>query len=154
MSVIAWDGKTIAADKRATNDGLIATTTKLFNLDDFDNPHGYKGYVGFVGSASQGMALIHWLLKGAKPSKYPAFQATDNWTRLIYVDTASTRPVVRMYESTPHPMTTEDKYMAWGSGRDYALTAMYLGKTAEQAVEVAVQLNADCGNGVTKFDTK
>lgn len=34
MSVIAWDGERLAADKRATLGTLIRTTTKVFHLGD------------------------------------------------------------------------------------------------------------------------
>ena len=42
----------------------------------------------------------------------------------------------------------EDQFAAWGSGRDFALTAMHLGKSAREAVEIACLFENGCGNGV------
>ena len=42
----------------------------------------------------------------------------------------------------------EDKFIAFGAGRDYALTAMFLGKSAIEAVQVAIQLDTSCGMGI------
>jgi ATP-dependent protease HslVU (ClpYQ) peptidase subunit len=39
--------------------------------------------------------------------------------------------------------------MAIGSGRNYAMAAMYLGKTAAEAVAVAAALDSSVGCGIT-----
>lgn len=143
MSVIAWDGNTIAADKRASNDGFIGTTTKLFRTIT-------GRVVGFVGTASQGLELMAWFEAGADPEKYPKFQTTDTWTRLIVADGCS----CLVYETTPYPLTIEDKFCAFGSGRDFAISAMALGKTPSEAVRFAMVFDSNCGNGVTEFKLK
>jgi ATP-dependent protease HslVU (ClpYQ) peptidase subunit len=48
----------------------------------------------------------------------------------------------------------EDPFMAWGSGRDFALGAMAMGATAREAVAVACRFNVYCGNGIDAFDLK
>jgi ATP-dependent protease HslVU (ClpYQ) peptidase subunit len=48
----------------------------------------------------------------------------------------------------PHSMIYEDKFIAWGAGRDYALAAMHLGKNSREAVEVACALDNTCGMGI------
>lgn len=150
MSILAWDGKIIAADKRAVNGDLYITTTKLFKVLDFGMVIG--GYAGFVGDAGQGMALLKWLADGAEPIEYPAFQATENWTRLIHIDDIYSPIIVKEYQQTAYPLIHEERYLAWGSGRDYALAAMYLGKSAIEAVKFCSNFDPNCGNGVTHFE--
>ena len=55
---------------------------------------------------------------------------------------------IRKWERSPYPLKFHDEQFAIGSGRDFALAAMYLGKTAAQAVEVACVFDSGCGNGV------
>jgi len=59
---------------------------------------------------------------------------------------------VRQYESSPYPLQIENKYWAIGCGRDFAMTAMYLGKTSREAVEIASALCDGCGNGIDSLE--
>lgn len=52
------------------------------------------------------------------------------------------------YERTPHPLKFPPQQFAIGSGRDFALAAMYLGCDAAGAVHVACEFDSACGNGV------
>jgi hypothetical protein len=138
MSVIAWDGQRLAADKRLSCNGAILTTTKIFKVRDC--------LVGYVGNADAGEELLAWFCEGADPSTFPEAQRGDECAAELLV----IRPdhTITTYERTPHPITYEDAQFAIGSGRDYALAAMHLGKTARQAVEVACLFCSECGNGV------
>jgi hypothetical protein len=54
-----------------------------------------------------------------------------------------------VYDSkTAYPENIKTKFFARGCGRDYALAAMYLGKSAIEAVQVASALDVNCGMGV------
>ena len=53
---------------------------------------------------------------------------------------------LHQYETTPWPLVLHNKQWAIGSGRDFAMAAMYLGKTARAAVELATVLCCACGN--------
>jgi ATP-dependent protease HslVU (ClpYQ) peptidase subunit len=41
-----------------------------------------------------------------------------------------------------------ESFHALGSGRDFALAAMYLGKNAREAVEIAMEFDLETGKGV------
>jgi hypothetical protein len=56
--------------------------------------------------------------------------------------------IIETYCAGPYPMRNRSERWAWGSGRDFALAAMHLGKTAAEAVEVACLFQSDCGLGV------
>jgi len=45
-----------------------------------------------------------------------------------------------------------NSFMAWGSGRDYAMGAMEMGADARRAVEVTNVHSTDCGFGVEAYD--
>jgi len=138
MSVIAWDGKSLAADKRTVIGTLVRTTTKIFRVRNC--------LVGYSGDACSGEEMLHWFRKGAKPEDFPIWlRAEDMSVEMLVVDKSKT---LLVYVGTPHPITLHDDCYAMGSGGDFALAAMYCGKNAEEAVEVACLLDSACGNGV------
>lgn len=141
MTCIAFDGRTLAADKASSSSGYRRTVTKLFQLPD-------GGAVAFTGDGDHALALLEWFKDGRKAADWPAAQKDGNGATAFYVDPAAT---LWLYDKTPHPQMCEDRFDAGGSGRDYALAAMHLGKTAREAVEVAIQFDANCGNGVDSW---
>lgn len=143
MTIIAWDGHTLAADRRADSGGLIRTITKIFRHNDC--------LLAITGEICLGSELCAWFRNGADPEKYPAAvkSATDG-TRLIVVDSGG----LMIYEGSGYPVRIEDRFSAFGSGREFATAAMYLGETAQKAVEVAMALSTGCGNGVDTLTLK
>jgi 20S proteasome alpha/beta subunit len=144
MSIVAWDGKTVAADKRACIADAAMTTTKIWKMDD-------GLIVATTGDLSFGIAMLQWFNNGEEEKDWPPFQSTDDWARLIIFDPL-TRPYC--YERQPVRQVVEDPFMAWGCGREFALGAMAMGATAREAVEVACRFNVYCGNGIDAFDLK
>lgn len=141
MTVIAWDGKTLAADKRAIQNGYVGgTVTKIHRWDG--------GLCAFAGDFDVGMQMVEWLRGGGNPEKFPTRQA-QNCDALFMVIANDGR--VARYERTPIPLPFENVQQAMGSGRDYALAAMYLGLSARKAVEVACALDSGCGNGIDEL---
>lgn len=138
MTVIAWDGTTLAADKLANNGGLIMKVTKLFKV---------RGcLVGGTGDFDRVMEVIAWFAAGAEPSKLPPFQrSNEDWTGLLVIEPDKT---ILKYERSTVPHKIESPFWAIGSGRDFAMAAMHLGKSACEAVEVASDLCTSCGMGV------
>lgn len=139
MTVIAWDGKTLAGDKRTNFGGLHATTTKVHRL-----PGG--ALVGCAGNAAQIGEMIHWLGAGADPDKMPAVQRDPK--ECVSALVISPDGKVLQYENTPHPIRIENGQWAIGSGRDFALAAMLLGRDAIDAVKVSIAFDGGCGNGI------
>jgi 20S proteasome alpha/beta subunit len=138
LSVIAWDGKTLAADKRASFGTTICVTTKIFRSGD--------ALIAYAGDASFGNEMRAWFDRGAHPEDFPASNRDkDDWAGLLVIRKG--QPIAR-YERTPYPVLFEDKRFSIGSGREFALAAMHLGKTAAEAVEVAIELDSGCGNGI------
>lgn len=141
MSVIAWDGKTLAADRQATNCDMRAPITKIWR-----GPHGAA--IGITGDMARGLLLRKWFEDGADLARYPIDNNCDDWARLIV---ASSSGLV-CYERLPVPLPVESTFLAFGSGRDYAMGAMAMGADARQAVEVASRFCTGCGLGIDSFD--
>lgn len=138
MSCVAWDGKEIAADKQATCSGLRVTTTKLRRIDSGE-------VLAWTGEQDSGEMVARWYEQGADPAKWPACQSDkDLWSRLIVASGEG----VKFFERQPVAVDVEDGFMAWGSGRDYALGAMARGARAREAVEIAMRFDNGCGLGV------
>ena len=140
MSVIAWDGRTMAADKRSCIGTLIRTTTKIFRVGD--------ALCAYAGDAAGGEEMLAWFKAGAKPADFPPGQRTDEWSGLLVVR----RGEILKYERNPYPVRFEDKCFAIGCGRDFALAAMHLGHDARTAVEVAIAFDSGCGNGIDTME--
>lgn len=136
MTVIAWDGKTLAADKRAENGGYVYSVTKIFDCGD--------ALIGVCGHLAHGLAMLGWWKDGRHPLMFPVGNDED-WATLLVVHRSG---LVERYESRPRPFPVEARFHATGSGRDFALMAMHLGYDAQAAVQLACELSADCGNGI------
>lgn len=138
MTCIAWDGKALAADKRATCGGMICTVTKIFKVDNL--------LVGGAGELPFVLAMVEWVRNGRKAEAFPVDQRGDkDWQPVLVIEADSTPS---LYERTPFPVRYEQPHIAIGSGREFARAAMHLGKSAREAVEVASALDVNCGNGI------
>ena len=141
MTVIAWDGKTLAADRMAVWSGMQATVSKIRRIETGE-------ILAWSGSQDCGLILADWYECGADPTKWPDFQKDkDDWTRLII----ARKDGIHCYEQHLIPLRFDNLFLAWGSGRDYAMGAMAMGADAIKAVQIASQFDTGCGNGVEHF---
>lgn len=144
MTVVAWDGKTLAADRLGVMvGGVKSVTSKIFRL-----PNGT--ILAGTGCCSGLIALRSWFAEGAIPEHWPKSQDDDDTLASLMVVHPDGRCVT--YESLPLPILVEDPFMAWGSGGPLALGAMAMGADARQAVEVACRYSTTCGLGFDAFD--
>lgn len=142
MTVIAWDGKTLAADKRATSAGMIFTVTKMFRV---------RGcLVAASGDFDRINESVAWFAAGADPSKMPPY-ARDN-TDFVALLVINNVGHILKYERSAEPFRIESPFYAIGSGRDFAMAAMHLGHSAKEAVAVACALDSTCGNGIDALE--
>lgn len=135
MTVIAWDGRALAADKRTTDAGMARTTTKIERAPD-------RSLVGAAGNTARCKALIEWVCQGALPARW-----NNDWNGAHILHIHTNGKVVA-YDGGPHPIEYHDQFVAIGSGRDFATAAMALGQNAYCAVELACRFDVHCGNGI------
>ena len=138
MTVIAWDGKTLAADKRCGTQ-YPRKVTKIRRTRD-------GGLIGIAGWMDHGMALFEWFEAGADTAKLPECQKSESKScELIVIKPNGT---VWIIGDSGIPWQVENRCHAIGSGRDFAAAAMHLGYPASEAVEIACALTATCGDGI------
>lgn len=141
MSVVAYDGKSLAADRQATCNDMRATTSKIIRVPCGD-------VLAWTGQQDAGLMMVDWYQHGKQREHYPPVQNTDYWARLI----VATQGRVEFYERHPLPIRVYDPFMAWGSGQDFAMGALAMGATAKEAVEVASRFSVNCGCGVEVYE--
>lgn len=143
MTVIAWDGTTLAADRMVTSGVLSFATTKIFSLE--------HEVIGVAGDSAHSVALYRWRKSGADIEKYPKPIKEDDFAKLIVINKDG------LFESggaSPYLIKNENKMAAYGCGAEMALMAMSMGKTAKEAVIATCELNVFCGMGVDAIDVK
>lgn len=149
MTVIAWDGESLAADRQANESGLRHTTTKIKRIEKGK----FKGcLMGAAGSVSQGLVMMSWFESGADPSFFPQYQDSDDTAAQLVVITKD-KEILR-FDFNPIPIVFHDDKYAIGSGRDLAIGAMAMGADATRAVEVAIQFDTGCGMGINVIPFK
>ena len=148
MSVIAWDGKSLAADRQGTAGELRMVAPKLWRMTRHD---GEIVIIGTTGDLSESIVVRDWYVSGADPARWPEFQRTDRWARLVVLSASAW---LVTFEREPVAIPVLDPFAAWGSGRDFALGAMAHGASARQAVEIACRLSVFCGMGADEFSAE
>lgn len=140
MSVVAWDGKRIAADRQIAHGDIISKGCKLKQLSN-------EEIVGWIGGHAAGFILLDWYKSGADFINWPEVQGTEDWSHFIVCKRAG------LYHTDNQPVffKIREKFAAFGSGREIALGAMAAGASAVQAVKITNDLCTTCGLGVDSF---
>lgn len=137
MTTIAFDGKTLAADKQATVSEMKSTTSKLYMVDG--------KAVGICGNAIKAMEFINWMLKKRKGKK-PELDRHE-YVEFIMVDLNTGECWVTDKSLALLPYHAP---CAIGSGSLAALAVMRLGHDAVKAIEIASEVDVYTGCGIDK----
>jgi hypothetical protein len=138
MTVIAFDGKNLAADRRMVQGGgIVRSVTKIIRA-----PNGCL--LAITGGLDIGLELRQWYLNGPLPDKFPPKAREDEATLIVIKPNGE----IWTWASGPIGARIESEKAAFGSGRDFAEAAMYLGQSAIDAVMLACKFQSDCGNGI------
>lgn len=140
MSVVAWDGKTLAADQQETSGTTKFKCRKIFRLKTGE-------LVADVGNSARGAEIRAWYADGALPKAFRHVEPRDD-DGIAVVIVIHPSGEVWQYENTPYPTRCRQRRMAWGCGREIALAGMKLGLDAKAAVRLTCELDAMCGMGV------
>lgn len=143
VTVIAWDGSTLAADRRVTIGGVTFESTKVRCVE---GPRGLA-LVALCGEGARIERLMEWYSAGADPATYPT-RKDDDWSALVCItrdDKGQCR--IERFEGSGYALIVDSHLYADGGGRDAAMGAMLCGATAVRAVEITSQLIGSCGNG-------
>lgn len=138
MTVIVWDGSILAADRQSTNNGLKRSVTKIKKIGD--------SLYGVSGSFDRAMVIFNWVEAGKQLDKWPEFQQKEE--DYCYLVEIAPGGIIYKYEREPIPIPIEETQYSQGSGRDYAMGAMYMGANAVEAVKAACEFDTSCGMGI------
>jgi hypothetical protein len=140
LTTIAYDGKTVAADRLAALGGTPTLCCKVAKVD-------YEGeacIVAATGVSSECQAMLRWAKQGFKSDDKP--KVTESTLLAFFEDS---RIVWRWMDDRPQEMITLiESFWSDGSGADYALGAMAYGATAKEALEIATRLDINTGYGI------
>ena len=138
MTTVAYDGIIMAADTQTTDGyGLKGGYTKL-----------HAGRCWIAGFSGQTGLAKRFILEHGDDKPHQLLSTVFND---VYKDDLS---VLLVAGEKPYILTqgvfieVDSKQHAIGSGRDYALMAMRLGKTAEEAVRLASEFDVHTGSEV------
>lgn len=137
MTVIAWDGKTLAADKLLVSNGRRMTVTKIEKYDG--------QLLAICGTWDTALEMLEWYKDPDRSTKTFPESARKGEASLLVV---CERGDLCLYDSGPVGTWIEDGKFAMGSGRDCAMVAMSLDRSAGEAVGLTRLFRTDCGNGV------
>ncbi|HFD86878.1 MAG TPA: hypothetical protein ENJ35_04285 [Gammaproteobacteria bacterium] len=140
MSIIAWDGITLAVDRAATINSTIQETSKSRQLEN-------GAVLAWCRVLESGMVLANWYENGANPDDWPECQSGKEWGNLIVVNGLGCFEYEKLYIAQP----IIAKHFAWGTGAELALGAMAAGANAETAARIACKHDANCGMGVDTY---
>lgn len=147
MTTVAFDGVTMAADTLTINAcGMRGRTLEKIWLNKFL-------LVGCAGDFDQ---IARWLMHldidtdidSLIRDGYPLYDKDSNDPALLVVD----RLTNRIYRHTSGSFVpSHHRYFAVGSGRHFAMAAMYMGKTAKEAVAVAAHFDINTGGDIIEI---
>ncbi|MES2662283.1 MAG: hypothetical protein V4629_03175 [Pseudomonadota bacterium] len=142
MTVIAWDGKTLASDSLVCLGNAVYSSQKIFSNDEY--------LVGISGEAAVGLELVEWIFeKGMNKADFPSKQKEEMLCNVLLIKKDRSTYFI---ENSHVPYPIFSKHIALGAGADMALGVMHSGKNAIDAVEIAVKLNAHCAGEAKSID--
>lgn len=145
MTVIAWDGVTLAADKCATSGVVQNKVTKVYAAKWFDGDDVLVGCAGDMGLTRALKAHLHGAGPRPDPEKYDVQKGST--CGIAVKRDGSVYRISTNFELLPF----DEHFLAVGNGAECALGAMYMGATARQAVEAASKYIEGCGLGVDEL---
>lgn len=143
MTTVAFDGTTLAADSLVTDNwGMKDSVCKILKGKDF-----------VAGGAGERSKIMKWW-KVAKDMSfdellqygYPDYDSEKNDPALLIAHKTPCSGVFK--HSGGGFVLCGRSFHAVGSGRDYALAAMHLGKTATEAVQIAMLFDNTTGGEI------
>jgi ATP-dependent protease HslVU (ClpYQ) peptidase subunit len=137
MTTVVATRDRIVCDSQVTHGQTTYHTSKV---------ESYRGaLIGVAGPNEQLGQFLRWYKGGRKPGKTPLI--TDPEFDVIVLD----KNGLHIYTSSFVPDNISDPHYAIGSGSYAALAAMLCGKSAEEAVAIACQIDSNTGPPVQTF---
>jgi ATP-dependent protease HslVU (ClpYQ) peptidase subunit len=142
MTVIAWDGRYVAADSLV----CYGSTRGAGPVKKIRTTA--KAAYALTGHGALFDPMIEWIENGAKPDDKPS--CGDNYSDTLILQFLDGKCYgYRVSLPYPDELIAPD---AWGAGADFAIGAMEAGKNAAEAVEIAIRRETYTGGPVEFID--
>jgi len=145
MTVIAWDGKNLAADRQLT---MGNTRTECIKVHRLKNGEA----MAVCGAGDTSFALMEWYRNGAKNEDFPnnrsELEGMKGEAEAYLIVAKPGFDGLWLYCRFPQGEYLPSKKQAFGCGENFALAALALGQTARQAVLFTSEHDIYCGMGV------
>lgn len=141
MTTIAWDGRTLAADRAAWSSGNKYRVRKVYKVRA---PDGRRFLVAFSGDANYCFAVLGWMRGGPRPGAYP--NKDGAYTIAVVIDEKNR--IWRMDSDDLKYVPVLEKIHASGAGQDYAIGALEAGATATEAIRITIKRSDYAALGV------
>lgn len=135
MTVIVWDGTSLAADKQGCVGDMRINRTKIQRRAD-------GTLVATAGCYALASLCIAAIFDGGA---WPKADDGDCCDVIVVRPDGVLQWWTHGYNA---PLELHQRWMVWGIGREFAAGAMAMGADAERAVEVAIALCPGCGPGI------
>ncbi len=143
MTIIAYDGKTLACDSRYTAGSTIITDigTKIYKLNDITYFGDVLRYIGMSGACADYDKVVSYL----HSEDFPGGIIDHDVHALILGE----QYIYKLEESASFLIRYSKKQkLTCGSGGKWASSAMSLGLTAMEAAKHAVKHDSACGGKI------
>lgn len=149
MTGIAWDGKTLAADRACFVGEQMYEYRKLKVIQTRSS--GFVMYAG-CGSINQILEIERWLEEDYSPGcGQPRHVHNENPNAPMGIVVTNVGHAYSVF-ANGHMARVLAPIHADGSALEYLFGCLHSGLTAAQAVQRAVDHRSDCGYGVDYFD--
>lgn len=143
MTVLAWDGKTLAADSRVSSRSDIITDNaqKIYKINNI----GYAGDTLLAIAMSGALADFDKVVSFIHSSEFPGGEIDHRLNGIV----VGVNYVYMLEQGTGYLVRYDRKLkVAEGSGEAYARSAMSLGMNAKDAIKHAIKHNSGCGGKI------
>ncbi len=143
MTIIVWDGTTLATDRAATDGAAQWETEKAW----VTYTEIGKVILSGAGPLQTILTMRDWFKAGALPNEFPSVQLSPQFCHFVVITPLG----LSRYEQGPIPIEHGRLKCAFGEGKDFAYGAMAAGANAATAVAIANEHSVHCGLGVATY---
>lgn len=140
MTTIAYFQGKMAADTQMTIGNCAMQTEKIYGIPGL-------GVIGVAGAGSIMSRVLEWWANGCE-GEAPKLSEEERNRELTCGALLVTEDGVFILEDGIYPNVVKQDYVAIGSGSDFAMAAMAMGKSAEEAIREAMRHDIYTGGTV------
>ena len=144
MTTIAYSKGWLAADTRVSIGNYHTKTEKLYKIEGL-------GVLGLAGSTKICNRVARWWASGCEGDP-PEASEKEQEDGYICQGILATKEGLFLLEDGVFPIVIKADYLAVGSGSDYAIAAMEMGKSAKEAVAEAAKHDIYTGGDIDEVD--